>query len=263
MASLPNGESIRCILNLFYEPVESTRKLVEDNADWFIPMHGGHEKPTYSNDWMTSHLIGDDTGDNRSSLNARINENSSIYWVWKHYCDKEVGNPDWIGFNHYRRYFKRDKVNELLSDKKADFIVSSSINFPVSVLQQYAHFHYVEDMYKLESVIPKDDVRSFQKYLSQTTMYSPAYLFFMRREEFFKWCEYVFPIIFDLLDLIDTTGRNAYNKRAICFLVERIFGFWIIKKVECEDKTVIATPAVFDYGAKSQEIIKQELAKPI
>ncbi len=259
IATNSEGETVRCILNMFYEPVDSTKNLVEHNKDWFVPMHGGHVRPTFTNGWMQTHLVGDDTGDNISDLNARLNENTSIYWVWKHYDDPVVGNPDWIGFNHYRRYFDRNKVLDLMNENKIDMIVASSNHFKVSVLQQYAYFHYVEDMYKLESVVPKKDVGSFRRYIQQDIMYAPTYLFFMRKHDFFEWCEYAFPIMFDLLDLIDTTGRNLYNKRAICFLVERLFGFFVVKKIEQDKENVTATPPVFDEGAKSQRIVQHEL----
>ncbi len=48
-------------------------------------------------------MLGDDTGDNISESNPRYNELSAQYWVWKH--QEEVGNPDYIGFMHYRRHF--------------------------------------------------------------------------------------------------------------------------------------------------------------
>lgn len=48
-------------------------------------------------------MLGDDTGDNISKDNDRYNELSAQYWVWKNY--KEIGNPDYIGFMHYRRHF--------------------------------------------------------------------------------------------------------------------------------------------------------------
>ncbi len=48
-------------------------------------------------------MIGDDTGDNISKDNERYNELSAQYWVWKNY-DK-IGNPDYVGFMHYRRHF--------------------------------------------------------------------------------------------------------------------------------------------------------------
>ena len=50
-----------------------------------------------------SGMIGDDTGDNVSSENAKYNELSAQYWVWKNY--EQIGAPDYIGFMHYRRHF--------------------------------------------------------------------------------------------------------------------------------------------------------------
>lgn len=48
-------------------------------------------------------MLGDDTGDNISAQNPRYNELTAQYWVWKHY--EEIGNPQWVGFMHYRRQF--------------------------------------------------------------------------------------------------------------------------------------------------------------
>lgn len=54
-------------------------------------------------EWMCGNMIGDDTGDNISHLNRYFCELTGIYWAWKNY-DK-LGNPDYIGFMHYRRHF--------------------------------------------------------------------------------------------------------------------------------------------------------------
>lgn len=52
-------------------------------------------------------MIGDDTGDNISKENPRYNELSAQYWVWKNY--EQIGNPEYVGFMHYRRQFIFDK----------------------------------------------------------------------------------------------------------------------------------------------------------
>lgn len=48
-------------------------------------------------------MIGDDTGDNISDRNPYYAELSAQYWAWKNY--NKLGNPDYIGFMHYRRHF--------------------------------------------------------------------------------------------------------------------------------------------------------------
>ena len=60
-------------------------------------------------------MIGDDTGDNISAENDIYAELTAQYWVWKNY-DK-IGNPDYVGFMHYRRHFI---FNENYVNKKQD-----------------------------------------------------------------------------------------------------------------------------------------------
>ena len=79
--------------------------------------------------WMLDNMIGDDTGDNISHLNRTLNELTAIYWAWKNY-DK-LGNPDYIGFMHYRRLlvfneyeydkYEQTKINKAYRDIFDDF----------------------------------------------------------------------------------------------------------------------------------------------
>lgn len=48
-------------------------------------------------------MLGDDTGDNISEKNGNYSEVSAQYWAWKNY--EALGNPEYIGFMHYRRHF--------------------------------------------------------------------------------------------------------------------------------------------------------------
>ncbi len=66
-------------------------------------------------DEIFNEMIGDDTGDNISALNPYYAELTAQYWAWKNY-DK-IGNPDYIGFMHYRRHFV---FNEDYIDQNAD-----------------------------------------------------------------------------------------------------------------------------------------------
>lgn len=73
-------------------------------------------------------------------------------------------------------------------------------------------------------------------------------MFVMRRELFEEWCQFIFPALFALKDRICGTEefslRDNYQKRALCFLTERIFNYWCyckkrrglkIKEVEIEE----------------------------
>lgn len=53
-------------------------------------------------------MLQDDDGENISAKNPYFCELTSQYWAWKNY-DK-LGNPDYIGFMHYRRHFCFDEA---------------------------------------------------------------------------------------------------------------------------------------------------------
>ena len=53
--------------------------------------------------WLQENCIGDDTGDNISEFNFKYCELTAHYWAWKNY--EKLGNPDYIGFMHYRHIF--------------------------------------------------------------------------------------------------------------------------------------------------------------
>ena len=54
-------------------------------------------------DEIFDEMAGDNTGDNISDKNSRYCELTAQYWVWKNY--EAAGNPDYVGFMHYRRQF--------------------------------------------------------------------------------------------------------------------------------------------------------------
>ena len=107
--------------------------------DIFIPIHLGRtlkEKETKDGkilreeyNWLIENMIGDDTGDNISDKNIEYCELTGIYWAWKNY-DK-LGNPDYIGFMHYRRLlvfneyeydkYEQTKINKAYRDIFDDF----------------------------------------------------------------------------------------------------------------------------------------------
>ena len=109
------------ILVGYHKPAE----LLKD--DILTPIHLGRALATEASKdgniskddykWMCENMIGDDTGDNISYLNRYLNELTGIYWAWKNY-DK-LGNPDYIGYVHYRRLFLFDERDIYLFKNKS------------------------------------------------------------------------------------------------------------------------------------------------
>lgn len=222
--------NIKIILNIFYNPVEQLKKIILNNKDIYIPINGG--SGLRDDKWVSENAIFDDIGDNISGKNKLMNEMTSIYWIWKHY--DEIGNPEYIGHNHYRRFFKRE---DFLDYKKYDLIISKPIfsSDQYTLVWQYNYYHKIEDLQRCVDVIRKhnkDFGDSFANYLNSSgTNYAPCNIFIMKKDLFFEWCEFLFKIMFDLEKEIDISGRDNYQKRALCFLSERIFNFWCYDKL--------------------------------
>lgn len=151
----------------------------------------------------------DDTGDNISSHNAALNENTSIFWLWKHLSEFEP--VDCIGFNHYRRFFPRQALE---SCKKFDIAVAKPIKCLYSLEWQYGYYHCADDLRVCIDVLKEHDYAhgsSFEQYMKQCNdNFAPMNMFTMRKGLFNEWCSFIFPVLLDLEKRIDVSGRDNY-----------------------------------------------------
>lgn len=159
---------------------------------------------------------------------------TSIYWYWKNVKNEHSH----VGFNHYRRLFRLDDIEDY---QNYDIIVSKPIwsSDKISLAHQYRHYHILQDLQTCIDVIRSDFNYSwgegFRKYLLTTgTNLAPCNMFVMRKELFNEWCGFIFPILFKLKDVICSSSefqaRDNYQKRALCFLTERMFNYWYYLK---------------------------------
>ena len=79
----------------------------------YLPLHVGREGK------QDLGYIGDNTGDNISSMNPYFCELTGIYWAWKNM------HADYIGLCHYRRYFA-GKVHDRNLSAKQQAILSTA-----------------------------------------------------------------------------------------------------------------------------------------
>ncbi len=54
----------------------------------------------------------DNSGDNISFKNKSFGTLTSHYWIWKNIL-KNFKNDDWIGINHYRRFWVKDELTDI------------------------------------------------------------------------------------------------------------------------------------------------------
>ncbi len=157
--------------------------------------------------WMEKNTIGDDSGDNISELNRFYCELTGIYWIYKNY--EHIGNPDYIGFMHYRRLFDFDGTLEkipLLKPMQEELLAPENISLKtqISLLDLYLK-HYTPEL--IEAIIKKYKViRTYP--IEETT-----FLRSKREKHKFEF-DYVkkhYPDIFDNLQKQIKNGTVSYK----------------------------------------------------
>lgn len=230
-----NQKTLKIALCFHAYPNNKLENYLTEHQDVVVPILGGSTTNHIKTDsWVKEHCLFDDSGENISNLNKNINEMTVIYWVWKHYG--EIGNPDYIGLNHYRRFFVLDDVKNSINDN-VDIICKNEETFDISMNDQYAKCHNYDDLLKLYDYLKinhnnneHDWYTIFLKAMNSNRFIGNN-MFVMRKELFFDYCNFMFPIIFDIIPMINLNGRDDYQKRAVGFLSERLTSAFIFNAI--------------------------------
>lgn len=196
----------------------------------YLPLHVGKAEKD-----LELGFQGDNTGDNISCKNATFCELTGIYWGWKNL------SCDYIGLAHYRRHFRgkkgRDKWDSILTTAEAeallkdtDVLLPKRRNYYIeTVYNQYIHAHPAEPLdlaLKLASEQGADYQKAAEtmKKRSWTHIYN---MFLMKKEIFDGYCQWLFPILFQVEQEIDISSYSQYDKRVFGFLSERLLDIYL------------------------------------
>ena len=193
--------------------------------------------------WMLDNMIGDDTGDNISDLNRTYNEMTAIYWAWKNY-DK-LGNPDYIGIMHYRTLFSlidffkpknKKKLLESISLNKENLqkllsnynlVYKRKIRFSRKKDKNRIGFDWYNTQFGLsENSYPE----LFKKYklFKADFAFSPKNMFIMQKDDFFKYCETIFPLMFKTQEQFkNAQGKYEIPYRYFAYAAEYLTSFYL------------------------------------
>lgn len=221
--------------------------------------NGAHSEEDLA--WMIENTIGDNTGDNISGKNERYCELTSTYWAWKNY--HVLGDPDYIGFMHYRRHLcfnleeksvpnqhgmihwpqiDNDYINtfhlrgEQIRDVVKDYDVIMAEKLHVgnigakSVYDQYriSPYHQIRD-YEIASDVIKELYPEYSQSVDEYNSQPYAYftnIFIMRKKMFMDYAEWLFSIIEETGRRVDVSQRTTQRGRALAYISERLFGIW-------------------------------------
>jgi 6-pyruvoyl-tetrahydropterin synthase len=226
------------ILVCYYQPWHFPTESI------FFPIQAGKAVSSFK-----LKIQGDDTGDNISEKNATFSEFTAWYWGWKN-IKTIYPNIEYIGLSHYRRFFALDRPYEgyTLLDRyrlpnmedyesliikkldNNDIILARPASFEVNLQTQYAINHHISDFYCMKDIIheicPEYD-NSFLHFFENNNTLSLYCMFIARYELFQQYFEWLFPLLFEAERRLDFSKHNAYQKRVIAFLAERLLNIYV------------------------------------
>lgn len=184
--------------------------------------------------------IRDDTGENISNKNKNYCELTALYWMWKN-----VSNCEYIGLNHYRRYFSKkgdnifckDKLDLVLTEKevkeileKYDFIVSNSQKLLIkNVYEKYKEQHHINDLDECRNIISEkypEYLKDFDEIMNGKEI-CICNMFIAKKQIIDEYSKWLFDILFELENRIDISDYTTLQKRVYGFLSERLFNVWL------------------------------------
>lgn len=182
----------------------------------------------------TKGFIVDSEGNSICEKNPYYCELTALYWIWKN--DKK---SDWIGLNHYRRYFMSSKSHEILTAHEIEQLLSSHdviLWKKLHLHENVERFYYRGGGYKKDILLLKKVMKSLypdymkicEKVLSEKSA-SYANMFVMHRAQFDKYCEWLFKILFAMEKELDMTDYTVQEKRVFGYLGEILLNVWVKK----------------------------------
>ncbi len=203
-----------------------THKKFEEPTDpIYIPLHVGRcGKPDLG-------YLGDDTGENISSLNCYYSELTGVYWVWKN-----ISDADYVGICHYRRFllnedekvFTAKEIETLMGHY--DMLTSMKLDLNFSYFYGFKENHSPSDLEAINEVIKElypDFYPLYEKRIHERHTYF-GNMMICSKALFDEYCAFLFPIFETLHPRIKETldSYDPYHRRLYGFISEFILMVW-------------------------------------
>lgn len=185
-------------------------------------------------------MLGDNTGDNISDLNNYYSELTALYWLWKN------KDADYKGLVHYRRhlgtqrfsrFFIRDRFQRIITENELkelltihDVIVAKKRNYYIETV--YSHYSHTFDSNQFDlcrEVLAelKPDFVPAWDHLMKSRSAHIFNMFIMSSSKFDEYCDYMFPVLFELERRLDPRKYDSFNARYIGRVSERLLDPWL------------------------------------
>lgn len=217
-----------------------------NNVDIFICTYKSFEPKVSNNVYKVLDARPIEAKDDSPLNSAFYSELYLYFYIAEHYALK-----DYVGFCHYRKYWKfLDEVpnmEQVINDH--EILVAKPITFKRTVKEQYALFHNIEDLYIIGGILadkyPNYAV-PWHSFLDGKTFF-PYNMFVMKKEEFYKYVEFVKDVLDEFIKIIGTdiykriddnkekyikdfhpNDKAWYQYRIGGYIAERLTNVWIL-----------------------------------
>lgn len=223
------------IVTLFYPPTDKAKEV-----------YGKMENSTFINygnlkddEWTVKNArFETEFSDNIAKLNPHFCEMTTFYCVWKNLLDG-ISDDDFIRHSHYRKFLEIPKQ----LDQRIDLYIANPYNLVFNVKGERKCLniqdatllcHPQQSWRSMEEVMVADgtfrELEWWREWKRLNVMPAPMNLFCMKVGLFKEYCDWVFPKLFKIEKMIpydDPNYKTAYQSRAIAFISERMFSFWV------------------------------------
>lgn len=199
--------------------VATQKKYNIPNEDIYLPVFVGAKS---SNSTLSYQR--DDDGENISNENNLYCELTGVYWAYKNL------SADYIGLNHYRRYFKYNghiltkKDAERLVKEKSIILPKKRNYFIETVYSQYVHAHGKQSIDAAKEVIINEYseyLDAFEKTMKKTSFHR-CNMFIMPMDIYQKYCDFIFGV------LEKVKCKIKLKDRILGYLGERLLDVFVI-----------------------------------
>ena len=222
--------------------------------DIFLPIQVGAAISDLDLGIQRDDQVNGETCDNISAKNKSYCELTAMYWAWKN-IKKLYPDLEYIGLNHYRRYFSFSRRNlfddaiirpeNSVSTYKIDTkkltgiltnynaIISSRRTYSYNLDTDYCVGHMSEDLRILKRIVHKCSPEYDMDMLSVLTCNNRLAHYNMTVigwKEFDSYCTWLFQILFECERTIDISHYSPVQKRIWGYMAERLFNVWIHHK---------------------------------
>lgn len=211
-------------------------------------------------------MFRDNDGENISDRNNQYNELSAQYWAWKNY--NKLGDPDYIGFMHYRRHFMFDGWE---GNPQSLWLANSNVYCVPYVCPEY--LKHINDKHikkqlkncdcivikpydliniKRESIreqygrLTKQDITNFDIFIKTAKEIAPEYIpeieqiekghiqylcnmFVMSKDLFMEYSKFCFDVLFETEKRINVDTTDDAAARALGYFGEFLLSIFIFK----------------------------------